>query len=244
MVYGLLGLVAAISMLLAPAWAESHLKTIRETHVLRVGTTGDYEPFSFLNPDTQAYEGRDIDAAIDLAKTLHVDVTFVKTSWPTLLADLKADRFDIGMGGISITPTRLAVAAFSDPYLHDGKVPLVRCADQARYSVPGALNRPGLRVVENPGGTNEATVRELMPKALLVLHPQNEALFQRLLVGQSDVMITDLTEAQLQADRHEGLCVVNADKPLKKESKGYLLPKGDPDFLKRVNSWLKKYKKK
>lgn len=169
--------------LFSHASAPSHLDRIRETRVLRVGTTGDYEPFSYLNPNTQQYEGRDIDAAYDLAKTLKVDVTFVKTSWPTLLADLKADRFDIAMGGISITPARLLVAAFSDPYLQDGKVPLVRCEDRFRFMNPKAMQRPGLRVVENPGGTNEAYVREHLPQAMLVLHPQNEALFQRLLLA-------------------------------------------------------------
>ena len=44
-----------------------------------------------------------------------------------------ADRFDIAMGGVSVTPDRAAVSEFSVTVMHDGKRPIVRCTDKHRY---------------------------------------------------------------------------------------------------------------
>src|SRR6266436_8973513 len=62
------------------------LDAIRARGVLRVGTTGDYLPFSFLRPDG-TYEGADIDMAFALADLLAVRPEFVPPIWPQLLDD-------------------------------------------------------------------------------------------------------------------------------------------------------------
>ena len=50
----------------------------------------------------------DVDVAEALGKALSVKVAYVHTAWPRLSADFEADRFDMAMGGISITPEREA----------------------------------------------------------------------------------------------------------------------------------------
>src|SRR5213595_1089303 len=90
------------------------LDRIRAAGVLRVGTTGDYTPFSLLRADG-SYEGADIDMAHDLAEKLGVGLEFVATVWVDLLDDFLADRFDIAMGGVTVTPARAARAFFSIP---------------------------------------------------------------------------------------------------------------------------------
>src|SRR5690625_4407321 len=100
---------------------HSRLNEIIEEGVIRVGTTGDYKPFTYLDPDTGEFEGSDIDAAKLLAEELDVEVEFVETSWPTLMDDLLAGKFDIGMGGITRTLERQKTAHMSKPYLDFGK---------------------------------------------------------------------------------------------------------------------------
>ena len=46
------------------------------------GTTGDYRPLSFCEPDG-TYWGFGIDVANEIARRLGVDIEFKKTSWPT-----------------------------------------------------------------------------------------------------------------------------------------------------------------
>ena len=94
---------------------KSSLDTILEGKIIRVGTTGDYMPFSYKEDGTtDQYSGIDIELAKNLANTLNVELEFVSTSWPTLMEDLLADKFDIGMSGISITLDRQKLAMFSE----------------------------------------------------------------------------------------------------------------------------------
>src|ERR1700694_3708822 len=99
------------------------LDRIRAAGVLRVGTTGDYTPFSLIQPDG-SYEGADIDMAHDLAETLGVGLQFVPSVWAGLLDHFLEDRFDIAMGGVTVTAARAEQAFFSVPTFVDGKRPL------------------------------------------------------------------------------------------------------------------------
>ena len=101
------------------------LARIRAAGVLRVGTTGDYTPFSLKQPGG-SYQGADIDMAHDLAERLGVGIEFISTVWVDLLDHFLADRFDIAMGGVTVTAPRAEKAFFSVPTFVDGKRPLAR----------------------------------------------------------------------------------------------------------------------
>src|SRR5271165_3993700 len=118
----------------APALADSsRFDAILTAHVLRIGTTGDYRPFTALDKSSSEYSGFDIDLARSLGQALGATVTFVPTTWGTLARDLENGAFDIAMGGISVTLDRQKIGFFSAPYLRDGKTPISRCADQDQY---------------------------------------------------------------------------------------------------------------
>src|SRR5512136_150743 len=58
-----------------PASAEeSRLQQIIQKKEIRVGTSGDYQPFSNLNPKTNQYEGMDIALALKLGEALGAKV--------------------------------------------------------------------------------------------------------------------------------------------------------------------------
>src|SRR6185295_3810689 len=103
----------------------SRLARIQAEGTLRIGTTGVYVPFSVAQ-DGRLF-GSDIELAARLAQRLDVKPVFVRTSFPTLLEDLRADRFDVGFSGISITPKREAVASFSVAYFRVGEAIITRC---------------------------------------------------------------------------------------------------------------------
>ena len=211
------------------------LQRIASSGVLRVGTTGDYAPFSLEAIGTLS--GSDIDLAQKLATQLHARPVFVHTTWPSILDDLGHGTFDVSMGGVSITPAREAQGAFSIPYSSGGKTILARCADTRKFhaGLP-SVDRPKVRVIVNPGGTNEQYVRSNVHHARIVVFPDNRTIFDELTAGRADVMITDDVEAELQSHHHPGLCrafpgtLTHADKAI-------LMPR-DPDLVKAVNDWL------
>jgi cyclohexadienyl dehydratase len=206
--------------------------------VLRICSTGDYPPLTFRDAAGE-YVGADMDMGRDLAAALGRTPVFVATTWPTLSQDLTAaGRCDIAMGGISVTPTRAEVGEFTPTYLSSGKVPITQAESAQRFTTIEAINQPGVRVIENPGGTNEQFAREYFPLATLTTWPDNATVFDELAAGNADVMITDAIEASYQAARRPGLTAVNPDQPFTHDAKAYLLPSGSP-LIDAVNGWLR-----
>lgn len=210
------------------------LDRARRAHVLRIGTPADYAPFSAESGGRVA--GADVALALRLAAALGLRPVFVRSSWRTLLDDLAADRFDIAVGGISVTPARLAVAAFSLPTAHGGKTAVGRCADRDRLATLAAIDQPAVRVVENVGGTNEAFAHDTLHAASLRIHPDNRSVFDEIVAGRADVMFTDDTEVALATHRHPELCRLLAELYAPAD-KAILLPR-DPSWATAVNAWL------
>jgi cyclohexadienyl dehydratase len=214
------------------------LDRVPERGVLRVCTTGDYRPFSHRDPRTGDYTGIDIAMAGDLAKSLDAKPEFVATTWAKLVDDLAAGRCDIGMGGVSVTLARARKAAFSEPYLTDGKTPIARCEDEKKYQTLDDIDRPGVRVVVNPGGTNEQFARAHIKRATLTVHPDNTTIFDEIIDGRADVMMTDASETRYQSKIHPELCAVHPDKPFSFSEKAYALPRADAQFKNYVDQWV------
>jgi cyclohexadienyl dehydratase len=231
------GLLLGLSSIAHAQESASHLDAIIERGELAVCTTGDYKPYTFLRSDGQ-YEGIDIELAQSLAQSLGVKVKWVPTTWKTLMPDMLAGKCDIGAGGISVTLERQKKAFFSSTLDIDGKVPLVRCEDQARYQTVEQINQSSVRVIEPQGGTNEAFVHAYLPNANLAFH-DNKTIFQTLLDKQADVMITDASEALYQQKRMPGLCTVNPTNYMQYGEKAYLLPRDDVAWKSYVDQWLK-----
>ena len=202
-----------------------------------VGTCGDYKPFTYLNPDTKAFSGIDIDMANALGKALGVETRFVKTTWPTLMNDLHEGKFDIGMGGISINLVRQKTGFFSIPYLTGGKTAITRKENVDKFRTLEQIDQPGVRVIVNPGGTNERFVRAHIKKAEIIVYNDNVTIFDQIVQGKADLMITDAVEALLQQKLHPQLAAVHPDKPFTYSEKGYLMPR-DIVLKAFVDQWL------
>ena len=223
----------------APALADgSRLDAVLERHVLRVGTTGDYRPFTALDKGTGEYSGFDIDMARALAKALGVSIAFAPTTWSGLAQGLAEGDFDIAMGGVSVTLDRQKIGFFSAPYLRDGKTPIARCSDQEKFQTLTDIDRPGVKVIANPGGTNERFDRARLHAADIVVYPDNLTIFDQLALGRADLMITDASETRFQAKLHPGvLCAIHPDQPFDFAEKAYwMVP--DPALKAFVDQWL------
>ena len=219
------------------------LSNIKTKKVLRVGTTGDYKPFTYKSISGDTYSGIDIDLMNLLSGQLGVKLEIVDTTWPSLMNDFKAKKFDIALSGITQTSQRELIADFSNPYHMGGKVPFGRCKDLERFKDIKNLDQKNVKFIVNPGGTNEKFTRKLIKKAKIILHTDNKTVFDEILEGNADIMISDSIEVDILTQIHKGKICRFKDQPFKESMHNIaiMIPKeiGVKEF---INEWISNLK--
>ncbi|MEK9571732.1 MAG: transporter substrate-binding domain-containing protein, partial [Paracoccaceae bacterium] len=94
------------------ARAEGVLQDVLSNGVLKVGTTGDWNPMTMKDTATNSYTGYDIDVMTELAKDLDVKLEFVPTDWKTLVSGVTSGKYHM-TGSASISPARAKAAGYS-----------------------------------------------------------------------------------------------------------------------------------
>ena len=227
---------ASVAPAAAPL-ASSRLDAIMAKGTLRVGTTGDYRPFSYLNPESKQYEGLDIEMAQSLAQALGVKLELVPTTWANLMKDFEADKFDAAMSGVSVTLDRAKKGYFTIPLMREGKTPIARCTDKGKFETLADIDKPEVRVIVNAGGTNEKFARANLKKANIEVWKDNVTIFKQIADGKADLMMTDSSETLYQQKLNPQLCAVHPDKPFDFAEKAYWLQR-DIAFKEFADQWL------
>jgi len=224
----------------APAGAQekSRLHQIVERGTLKVGTTGDFNPMSIRDPATKGFKGYEIDAAEDLAKSLGVKLEFVPTDWPTLVAGIAANRYDIFMGGSSMHTGRAKTVAYSVPYIETGTVPVYQKSAAGKFKSWEDINQPGVTVSVVLGTVFEQQAKQHFPKATIKAVQPPISGFQDVLAGRADVTITSSIDAQSIVAKYEALTHMPFAGARNKRPFGYIVAQGDPTWLNYVDTWI------
>ena len=229
-------LLSALALVTSSAFAGEVLDRIEQNKEIRVGVTGDYMPFSEKLSDG-SYVGIEHDLAAVIAEQLGVKLTLVPTSWPTLMEDFQAGKYDIGMSGISVTDARKEYAYFSNSYYNYGKTPITRCEDVEKFDSLAKIDQPDTTVIINEGGTNAIFARANLKQAKLHVEPTNKYVYDRILDGTVDLMIPDSVEADYRARHHDELCRSMPGFEFTESTIATMMPKDD-ELKARINAAL------
>lgn len=229
--------------------SDSLLDTILSRGHLLVGTTGAYKPFTYLTNTTNitttnsSYIGADIDMAFSLSNALSLSQPpiFVPTTFANLTLDLSASKFDIAMSGVSLTLPRALTTFFSTPVLRVGKAACVRCEDVDKFQSLEDIDQTGVRVVAPPGGSNLEFDRANLKKAEILEVEDNNVLFEEVVGGRADVVITDVVEVELAERLYRGVLCRGGErgKTFSFEELGYVVPRGEGVWVRFVDEWLR-----
>lgn len=231
----------AVAIVLAagavPASAQSALNEILSGGVLKVGTTGDWNPMSMRNVATNSYEGYDIDVMTALAVDLGVEVEFVPTDWKTIVAGVTAGQYHI-TGSASVSPARAKAAGYSNSYFALATVPLTLKTNADRFSDWDDLNLEGVSVAATLGTTQETQVKQYFPDAThrIVEAPARD--FQEVLSGRADASITSNVEANKLVAQYDQLMIVPVAAGRSPTPIAMLLPQADQVWINYVNTWI------
>jgi cyclohexadienyl dehydratase len=231
-------LVAAAAILVAPmAQAQSILNEVLSGGVLKVGTTGDWNPMTMKDIATNTYKGYDIDVMTALAADLGVTVEFVPTDWKTLVSGVTAGTYHI-TGSASISPARAKAAGYSNSYFSLATVPLINVKDADKYKEWGDLDKADVIVAATLGTTQEQQVKAFFPNAQhkIVEAPARD--FQEVLSGRATAHITSNVEANKLVAQYPQLMIVPVAEPRAKTPVAMLMPQADQVWINYVNTWI------
>ena len=219
------------------AQGQSALDEILHDGVLKVGTTGDWNPMTMKDPATNAYTGYDIDVMTELARDLGVEVEFVATDWKTLVNGVASGKYHI-TGSASISPSRAKAAGYSTSYFSLATVPLILAEDEDRFRDWADLDRPDVTVAATLGTVQEKYVKRFFPNARhkIVEAPARD--FQEVLAGRADAHITSNVEANKLVRKYPQMMIVPVSAPRAPTPIAMLLPQSDQVWINYVNTWI------
>ena len=218
--------------------AESALQDILNNGVLKVGTTGDWNPMSVKDPATNSYKGYDIDVMTELAKDLGVKLELVPTDWKTLVNGIVTGKYHM-TGSASISPSRMKVAGFSDSYLSVEIMPFTTEDKLSRFNGWDSINQPDVKVAATLGTTFEKMVKDWFPQATITLIEAPAVQHQEVVSGRADVFVTSNIEGATLMQQFPNIKPIPVDAARAPSLIAMLLPQDDQVWINYVNNWIK-----
>ncbi|MCP4694784.1 MAG: transporter substrate-binding domain-containing protein, partial [Desulfobacterales bacterium] len=220
---------------------KSTIEKILKRGELRVGFESGYMPFEMTNKEGK-FIGFDMDFGKRLAKAMGVKFVPVNTAWDGIIASLMTDKFDIIMGGMTITQKRNLQVCFADPYIVVGQAVLMNIKHVETVKSYRDLNDPKYILTSRMGTTGEEAIKERLPKGTYKGFDSEADAAMEVITGKADAMIYDLPFVEtMQAMHGEGKTVI-LEKSFTYEPLAWAINKGDPDFLNFLNNFLRQSK--
>jgi cyclohexadienyl dehydratase len=236
---------AAVSLAAAPAGAqqrESHLDRIVKSQKLRVCIWPEYYAISYKNPKTGQLEGIDIDIAKELAGELKAQLEFVESSFQAFIADLQADKCDIGMFGVGATLARARAVEFSDPYIITSIYGVTK-KDHPKIKSWDDMDQDGIVVATQLGSYVDSFMKTYLKKAK-VLSVQPPATREgEVAAARADILMTDYPVAKKLEATQDWAKIINPSEPLAVTPYAYVVAPGDQVWLNYINLFVRTIKR-
>ena len=220
---------------------QSTIEKIVNQGELRVGFESGYVPFEMTDKKGN-FIGFDMDFGRRLAKSMGVKFVPVNTAWDGIIPALMTNKFDIIMGGMTITQERNLKINFADTYITVGQTILLNKKLEGKVSSYKDLNNPKYILTSRMGTTGEQAIKKYIPKATYKGFESEAEAGLEVINGKADALVYDLPFCGfLYGSQGQGKTVFLSD-PFTFEPLAWAINKGDPDFLNYLNNFLRQSK--
>ena len=213
------------------------LERIRDSGTLRVCIWPDYFGISYRDPKTQQLSGIDIDMARALGRELGASVEFVDSSFAHLIDDVGAERCDIAMFAIGITPARQAHLRFTRPHLASD-IYAIASQGNRRMKSWSDIDKPGTLVAVARGTLHETVMQGKLKAATLKVLDTPHAREQEVESGRADVFMTDFPFSQRMLKTTDWARLIKPDGTYHITPYAYAMRPGDDAWHARVEQFV------
>lgn len=217
--------------------AQSMLEEVVQRGTLRVGMS-TFVPWAMRDKKGELI-GFEIDVAKKIAKDMGVEVEFVPTAWSGIIPALLAKKFDIIIGGLSVTPERNLTVNFTMPYAHSGQQMAANTALTKDFKSLDAYNDPSVTIACRRGATPCEVAQKHFPKATLRQFDDDAQAFQEVVNGNAHAMVSSAPKPRFWSDAYpDKVFVANNGENLSRGDEAFGLRKGDIDSLNFFSNWI------
>ena len=214
--------------------AESAIEQIAKRGVIKVGMDV-FVPWAMKDKKGELI-GFEIDIAKKLAKDMGVKVEFVPTKWSGIIPALITGKFDVLIGGMTITTQRNLKINFTRPYYFTEQGLMAHKKKAAGFRVKD-FNRSDITIAARLGSTAAVAAKQQFPKAKLRLFDDEPAAVQELRNGNVHAMVSAQPLPSATARQYPKTIMVYSE-VMMHEAIGIGVRKGDFDTLNLINNWI------
>ncbi|KEQ18636.1 amino acid ABC transporter substrate-binding protein [Endozoicomonas numazuensis] len=178
------------------------------TSVVKVGMSGTYYPFTFM--EQGELKGFEIDLWNEIGNRLNKDIEFVTAPFSGLFGMLEAGQLNTISNQITLTEARAERYAFSEPYVYDGAQIAVH---QDNNDIKSVDDLAGKKVAVNLGSNFEAILRQHDPEKTINVVTYDTGIEQDVVLKRSDAFVMDRVSVMALIEKSE-LPLKLAGKPI------------------------------
>ncbi len=157
---------------------------------IRVGMSGQYFPFTFVEQDT--LKGFEVDVMNAIAQEMGREVEYQTAAFSGLFGMLGAGRIDTVANQITITEERQKAYLFSEPYVYDGAQVVTKAGNE---EINGVEDLKGKTVAVNLGSNFEALLRDLPYADEIDIKTYESNIERDTALGRVDAFVMDRVSA-------------------------------------------------
>jgi polar amino acid transport system substrate-binding protein len=218
-------------------WDKSTLNEVIKRGELRVGLEAGYMPFEMRDKKGQII-GFDVDLARLMARYLGVRLTLVNTQWDGIIPALLTGKFDLLMGGMTMTPERNLQVNFVDPYVTIGQTVLIRKGLIGSVTRYDQLDDPKYTIATKLGTTGDIAARKYFARAKIKAFETEAEATLEVRNGRADAFVYDLPYNAVYVARYPD-DIGMLKETFTQEPLAWAVRKGDPDFMNWLDNFLR-----
>lgn len=217
-------LAAIVAMGLSCAASVSFAQTGKP--ILAV-TDATFPPMEYMENDK--FAGFDIELVEALGKELNRPIKWTNVDFKGLIPSLTANRADIAVSAIYITPARQEVVDFTKPYLAGGLVAMVKKGSP----IQSVEDLKGKKISVQVGTKSVQWVQDNIPSAQVITVEKNQQMFNLVDIGRADAAVTGKPAAFQYARTKGGVNILK--KELTTEEYGIAVRKDEAGLTTDLN---------
>ena len=216
---------------------QSMIDKVLDKGVMRVGVAS-FVPWTMQDKNGE-YIGFEVDVARRLAKDLGVEIQLVPTKFAGIIPALLADKFDIIIGSVSVTPERNLKGNFSIPYDYATIEAVANREKTAGLNFPADYNRSETVIAVRSGSTPALVAKKMFPNATIRAFDDEAPAVQDVISGRSHLMLSSAPLPAFESMKNPEVLFQPTTEALSRQPVGFVIRKGDPDSLNVLDNWIR-----